>query len=40
MQITLNDTELYILRAKLAEMIKGEQSAILAQVLTDIQRRL
>lgn len=40
MQITLNDTELYILRAKLAEMIKSEQSAILAQVLTDIQRRL
>lgn len=40
MQITLNETELYILRAKLSEMIKSEQSAILAQVLTDIQRRL
>lgn len=40
MQVTLNETELYILRAKLAEMIKSEPSAILAQVLTDIQRKI
>ena len=40
MQITLNDTELYILREKITEAIKSEPSAILAQVLTDIQRKI
>ena len=40
MQVTLNETELYILLAKLSEMIKSEPSAILAQVLTDIQRKI
>ena len=40
MQITLNDTELYILRQKIADLIKSEPSDILAQVLMDIHRRL
>lgn len=40
MQITLNDTELYILRAKIADMIKSEPSNVLAQVLIDIHRML
>ena len=40
MQITLNDTELYILRQKIADVIKSEPSDVMAQVLIDILRRL